>query len=146
MDSKELEAMQKLENFRMEIKGIIERLAGTDPTLAGVKEVSDFQKEEMEVWEKMKIALKKLLDIVTDEEESKNVASFTAIAAAIREVVKSFDVRVENKNRKFFYNWLNNRLNILENYTQLMLDNPASMRGIVVEGLSGEATKIGMTY
>jgi len=136
----ELEMVRKLENFRMEIEGIKNRIASKDATIAKIENVSDLQKEEMEVWEKLKVSLRKFLDLVS-KEENKDFTSLNSLMVEFEEIGKSFNVQgVENKNKKSFYNWLNNRLNALINYVQLTLDG-----GDFAEDVKGEAERIGMS-
>lgn len=166
MDDAELQEVQKLASFRMELKKIIDK--GTDTTLAGVKDVSDLEKEDMDNWEAYKFLLKESQTLVGGEvdvnlDEVKKILDKCGeleiiFMSKVSTTSNLFDVMSgkrdgddpvqvggeENKNKRQFYNWLNNRLNILINYIQLLLDDPTTMRPIVSSDLKKQALKIGM--
>ena len=168
MGDPKLEDPQRLEAFRMEIQGILSK--STDSTLIKLENVSDLEGEDMENWELLKTVLREFRSLVSkngdiNKEEFQKVSdeikrlsevfssnvggdAFVFDAHSTREDSDPVEIGgVENPSRRTFYSWLNNRLNVLSNYAELLSDDLSDkeMESSTLSVLDGEAKKIGIS-
>ena len=107
-----------LQNFRVEIKGLKEKVA----TLFAVEDVNDLRLEELEVWEKYKLLFKNTetalseLDMRKKDVLSKLTAEFKGLVGLIKEISSV----TKNTNQLEFLAWMNNRLVVLSVSLQLL--------------------------